>query len=255
MCQENKKIKAIFNLKNYGSDKSSFNALKYATGDAAIMLHMDLEEEITVVEKFLNKWEEGSNYVVGQKIKSDENTLVKLLKKIYYIFYNFTSKFPLVKNTALFLISKKYLQFLKFVNDPDPFTRGIFSEIFDEPDIVKITQQKRKFGTSKNNLYSIFKFGIKGLLKSSTSPIRLYVTLSIIISLICALSLVSYYLLFTNTNLMHDIIFYFLLILIFISFGLFVGIGIIVEYLMILLNFSKNLKVIEKEKINFDETN
>ena len=64
------KFKVIFNSRNYGVHISTFNAIKYAKGDALIpMLPVDMQDTPEIIVDFIKKWEEGFDIVYGIKKK------------------------------------------------------------------------------------------------------------------------------------------------------------------------------------------
>ena len=59
-------FKVIFNSRNYGVHISTFNAIKYAKGDALIpMLPIDMQDTPELIIDFIKKWEEGFDIVYG----------------------------------------------------------------------------------------------------------------------------------------------------------------------------------------------
>lgn len=253
LAKSNNKIKIIFNLKNYGEEKSAFNAISNASGDIIITLHTDLEEPVSTISKFLKKYEEGYTYVVGQKVKSDENNVFNFFKNIYYFIYNKISDTKLVKNTALIMIDKKHSNIFKNNIDSDPFTRGLLSELLPTPGIVQIDHSTRKYGKSKNNFFSLYNLGIKGLVKFSFLPLRLLCLICFIsgffcmvVTLIIIIAKLTY---FAGSQLNISTIY------LFVSFVLtiiFFFCGLIGEYIISIFSYLKKTPiVIEEKKINF----
>lgn len=67
LCGIDKRVRAIFNGKNYGYTRSSFNGLISATGDAVVLLYEDLQDPPEVIPEFVSLWEKGHTVVCGQK--------------------------------------------------------------------------------------------------------------------------------------------------------------------------------------------
>jgi len=253
LCVQSNKIKVVLNNLNYGADRSILNLIKYASGDAIISISCDLQEDIKIISNFLSKWESGKNYVVGQIISNDENILSQFIKKRFYNLYNKLSNSYLTKNSAGWLIDKNYNNILKQVNDPEPFARGIFSQILGVPETVPVIKRKRKIGKTKHNFFDYYSIAINGIAKSSSAVMRIITLSGFFLSLIFIL--ISFYYLFMK--IIHWDSFTLglapLIILIcLLSSFLLLSIGLIGEYISAILEFNKNIPFVEKEKINFD---
>ena len=67
ICSENKSVKAIFNIKNFGHLKSPFYGLLQCKGDAVIYISSDFQDPIELIPNLLEKWLEGHRVVLLQK--------------------------------------------------------------------------------------------------------------------------------------------------------------------------------------------
>ncbi len=254
LAVKDKKFKVILNTKNFGPDRSSFHALKQSNGDLVINIHTDLEEPVDLIDKFISSWENGNKVAFGQKIESNEFFITKIFKNLYYKFFNLISKTKIIQNSAGFMLDKKISNIIKKINDPSPFLRGLIMELYDRPELIPFRKEMRKKGISKNNFFSLYDLGITGLVKLSVLPLRVIVFVGFVLSLIFFI-LGLFYLLYK--------IFYWdsfdagiaplTVGLFFISSFIIFILGIIGEYLIVLINYSKNIpNVVEDEKINFD---
>ena len=67
LCVSNPKIKAIFNIRNYGGLNSPFYGLLQATGDCAILMCADFQDPVELIPKYIDQWESGYKIVLGQR--------------------------------------------------------------------------------------------------------------------------------------------------------------------------------------------
>lgn len=84
LAQNDKNVKLILNIKNFGHIRSPYYGLLQATGDAAILMVADLQDPPFLIPVFIKKWEEGHQIVLGVKNKSKENPIMFSLRKIFY---------------------------------------------------------------------------------------------------------------------------------------------------------------------------
>ena len=84
LCQKHNEVKAVFYSKNFGYLKNTFYSMQQAKGDCAIIVHADLQNPPELIPKFIEKWENGAQVVLGVKNKSREHKFVYFLRTIFY---------------------------------------------------------------------------------------------------------------------------------------------------------------------------
>ena len=57
LCAEDRRVKAIFNAKNFGQLRSPVHGLKQAYGDAVLRLNADFQDPPELIPQFVRKWE------------------------------------------------------------------------------------------------------------------------------------------------------------------------------------------------------
>ena len=68
IAKDDNKIKLIFNSRNFGSVRSPYYGLLQTSGDAAILINADFQDPIDLIPKYIEKWKEGSDIVLNEKI-------------------------------------------------------------------------------------------------------------------------------------------------------------------------------------------
>ena len=157
ICKENKKIKAIFNSKNFGQFNSPYHGLCQTTGDCTISVCCDFQDPVEMIPKFLAEWENGHDIVIGIKTSSKENKLMYLLRSIYYRMIRKMSKVEQIEHfTGFGLYDKSFIQVLRDLKDPTPFLRGIVAELGPKIKKIEYEQAKRRAGKTSNNFFSLY---------------------------------------------------------------------------------------------------
>ena len=252
LAEKDKKVKVIFNTRNFGPGRSSAYGLFQTTGDSVIVLAADLQDPPELIPKFLKKWEEGYKVVWGQKTESEENKLMYLIRKIYYIII---AKFSENNITGYGLYDKKVVQQLKNENNPHPNFRYSITDFGYDISLIAYKQNKRLHGKSSYNFFRYLDTAISALISTSRFPLRMITYCGFLLSMFCFF-LELYYLvkklLYWNSfqlglvSLIVAVLFIIAIQMIFI--------GILGEYLNEVLNWVviKPL-VIEEERINFEK--
>lgn len=255
ISSRDKNVKLIFNRTDYGHIKSPFHAIRQTTSDATIFLVCDLQDPPNLIKEFVSKWKSGSKLVLGVKKSSKENSLVFLVRKIYYKLLNLISSENLQENFLGFgLYDKKVVDYLKKIDDPEPYLRGLVIESGFKPDVIKYDQDKRTAGITKNNFFTLYDLAMIGITSYSKAPLRVIILISFLLGLI-SLSISVIYLLYKllfwsefQLGVAPIIVLFTFLFSIVLFF-----LGIIGEYILsIHIRLRKRPLVIEKERINFD---
>ncbi len=254
ICKNNKKIKAIFNAKNFGQFNSPYYAMLQATGDAVISIACDFQEPVELIKDFLREWDLGYKIVIGVKSNSYEGFLLKTVKKLYYAMIK---KFSTVEQIKMFtgfgLYDRDFIEILRKLDDPTPFLRGIVAELGFKRKEIQFEQGIRVAGKSSNNFLSFY----DAAMLSFTSYTKLGLRLATFIGFVALVFSFIVSIIYLIMKLIWWDRFYAGMIPILIGM-LFLGsvqiffIGIIGEYVLsINQRVMKRPLVIEEERINF----
>lgn len=173
ICAKNKKIKAIFNTKNFGQFNSPFYGMLQTTGDCTICMCCDFQDPIELVPKFVEEWEKGYKIVCGIKTTSKENKIVYSLRSFYYKTIKKMSTVDQIEHfTGFGLYDKSFMDVLRSLDDPTPFIRGIVAELGPERKEIEYCQPERRAGKTHNNWASLFDAAMLSFTSYTKTPIR-----------------------------------------------------------------------------------
>lgn len=157
LCAKDKKIKAIFNCKNFGQFNSPFHGLQQTNGECTIMMSADFQEPVCMIHEMVLEWEKGYKIVALIKTQSEENKTMRFFRTCYYKIIKKISSIEQIEHfTGAGLYDKTFIDVLKNLNDPMPFLRGIVAELGAKRKDLPYTQVKRRAGTSHNNWYTLY---------------------------------------------------------------------------------------------------
>lgn len=159
LCGDDKRIKAIFNVANFGQFNSPFHGMCQTTGDCTISMCCDFQDPVEMIPTFVHEWEQGHKIVSGIKSTSKENGFIYWLRSCYYKLIKNMSDVKMIEHfTGFGLYDKSFIAILKELNDPVPFLRGIVAEYgsgFNRKEIF-YEQAKRRAGKTHNNFFSLY---------------------------------------------------------------------------------------------------
>ena len=255
LCQENKNIKAIFNAKNFGQFRSPFNAMINANGDCVILMVSDFQDPPKIIVDFVREWESGYKIVIGIKNKSKENLIKHFIRSLYYKLMKYISDIEHIEHfTGTGLYDKSFIKTISVLDDPDPYIRGIVSELGYKIKKINYEKQNRKAGKSKNNFFTLYNIAMISITNYSKIVLRLatmigflFSFLSFIFGLIYFIYKIIYWHSF-NVGIAPLILGVFFIGSIQLFF-----LGLIGEYIVNINDrLMKRPLVIEEKRINFD---
>jgi len=255
LCSNNKKIKAIYNAKNFGQFNSPYHGLCQTKGDCAILICADFQDPTDMIPKFVKEWENGYKIVSGIKTDSKENSFVYFLRSCYYKAIKRMSSVEQIEHfTGFGLYDKSFIDTLRRLDDPIPFLRGIVAELGSHRKELEYTQLKRRAGKTSNNWYSLYDAAMLSFTSYTKIGLRIAVILGFIFSALSLLSAFAY----TTLKLMFwdkfpaGMIPVLLGVFVLGSLQLFF-IGLVGEYIMNINSRIMNRPlVVEEKRINFD---
>jgi dolichol-phosphate mannosyltransferase len=255
LASKDKRIKAIFNARNFGHIRSPYYGILQTSGEATIYMASDFQDPPDMIPEFLEEWEKGWKLVMAIKPVSKSSPVMHFLRKTYYRFIDKISDIEIIKDSTGFgLYDKKVLDHLRNINDPYPFLRGLICEIGYPIKTIPFIQPRRLGGITKNNFYTLFDIAMLGMVSHSKVPIRIAALAGFLlgaVSILVALYFLAMKLMFWNSFPLGGapaIIGLFFLLGILLFF-----IGILGEYIGSIHTYIQNRPiVVEKERINFN---
>jgi polyisoprenyl-phosphate glycosyltransferase len=248
-------VKVIVNQRNFGPVRSPHHAFLQATGDAVISLSADLQDPPSLIPTFLERWEQGFKVVVGVKRTSKESWGMFLVRTLYYRLLHRLSDVTLIQHATGFgLFDKVFVDMVRALEDPYPYTRGLIAEFGFECATIPYDQPARKHGTSKHSFYTLYDVAMVGITSHSKLPLRLATIFGFALSALSLLVAIGYFvykLIFWNS---FPVGIAPMVIGLFLSFSVqLFFMGMLGEYIAVIhTRVMKRPLVVEKERINFD---
>lgn len=174
IAEKDKHVKVIFNLRNYGAERSDVHAFFHTDGDAVICMACDLQTPSSLIPAFLREWEKGSKVVWAQKINSEESWFMwKIRSLYYYIIRKMSSVKQYDQITGFGLYDREVIEYIRRAHDPNPLFRNIVPELGFEPALISFEQPARHSGRSSYNFFSYYSLAMASLINTSRVPLHL----------------------------------------------------------------------------------
>ncbi|MBP5311944.1 MAG: glycosyltransferase family 2 protein [Clostridia bacterium] len=193
ICAKEKRVKAIFNVKNFGQFNSPFYGMLQAKCDALVLLCCDFQDPVDMIPKFVKEWENGAKIVCGIKSHSKESKLVYGLRTIYYkLIKKFSTIEQIEHFTGFGLYDNEFLDIMRRLDDPIPFLRGVVAEYGYKRKDIEYTQEKRRAGKTHNNWVSLLDAAMLSVTTYTRAGVRLAMCLGFVLSVFNILLALAY---------------------------------------------------------------
>lgn len=249
-------VKVIVNARNFGVFRSTFNGLRYATGDAVfVLVPVDLQDPPELIPEFVKLWEQGYEVVAGARSTREESWLMKSTRGLFYRIINGLSDVELVPYVGEFqLIDRKVLHAVLAHNDNYPYIRGIIASCGFRRIIVPYVWKARKRGFSKHSMMALVDQALNAIFAFTKAPMRFCTLAGLLIATICILfSIISVLAYLFSPGLAPRGTTTIIVSLFFLSGIQMLFIGMLGEYITAIHNQVRGgPMVIERDRINID---
>ncbi len=256
IAAEDKHVKVIVNSRNFGANRSPLHGYYCATGDAIIPIFADLQTPPTLIPELVAHWEKGFRIVAAIKRPAREGFVMTRVRGLFYLLIRKISHIEQIPNFIGFgLYDRSIIDIIKSLAEPDPYFRGLVSEIGFEKQLVIYDVPERQHGRSRHSIFDLIDFAFTGIFSYSKAPIRVMTLVGFMVSclsFVCGFVYFIAKLLFWYSlplGMAPVVIATFMLG----SIQIF-ALGVVGEYVGLLLQYARRFPlVIEKERINFDD--
>jgi len=185
VAKNNASVKYLSFSRNFGHQMALKAGLDYAGGDCVISMDADLQHPPELINKLINKWQEG--YDVVYTIRKDISSvgfLKKITSRMYYKLINRISDVDIPLFVADFrLLDKKVVDELRKFKETFLFIRGIVSWLGYRQTGIEYEVKDRNAGSTKYTLRKMISFAIQGITSFSIAPLRVAILIGFIVSM------------------------------------------------------------------------
>lgn len=158
--------------------------------DAVISMDADLQDDIEVLDKMVEEYQNGNEIVYGVRSSRKKDSIFKkFTAESFYHIMNLMGVEIVFNHADYRLTSKKVLESLSGFREVNLFLRGIFPSIGYKHTTVLYERNERFAGESKYPLKKMLAFAWEGITSFTVSPLKMIAGLGMIISFfsLCAL--------------------------------------------------------------------
>lgn len=184
ICKNNSMFAGLYLSGNVGHQNAILAGMMTVKelADIVITLDADLQQDINVLEQFIEQWENGCEIVYGIRKSRDTDSIFK--KTTALIFYKLLQLLGVhvLKNHADYrLLSKRALEELSNFKEVNLFLRGLIPMIGFQSGVVYFDVSERFAGKSKYTLKKMCTLAMDGITSLSIKPIRIITSIGVLV--------------------------------------------------------------------------
>ena len=84
LCAQDKRVKAIFNTRNFGHVNSPYYGALQSHGDCVIIMGADFQDPPALIPRMVGAWEQGHKIVCMVKNNTRSGPLTNVLRAVYF---------------------------------------------------------------------------------------------------------------------------------------------------------------------------
>lgn len=167
------RVQIITLSRNFGYQASITAGMRHARGDAIVNIDVDCEDPPELIPQFIDKWLAGADVAYGIRKQREEFIGMHLARKAFYRVTRRVADHEIVLDMAeFFLVDKRVRDVVLATRSTFPFVRGQVGYVGFRREGIPYKRGRRLVGETHYNLLGAIKFGVAGILSSSTLPLR-----------------------------------------------------------------------------------
>lgn len=171
--------------RNFGQSIAIAAGLRYARGDAVVVMDSDLQHPPAVVLRFIERWRAGAKIVFGQRrSRIADSALRDTYSRAFYAIFGKIGQTDLPVGISDFLLlDRQAVDSVNRLGERTRFTRGLYAWIGYDSAVVPFDAGERATGVSKWSFLKLASSALDGIVSFSTLPLKVWSYIGALVSL------------------------------------------------------------------------
>lgn len=184
--RRNPAIKVVSLARNFGKELALTAGIDYSQGQAVVPIDADLQDPPECIQHLIEKWREGYDVVYAKRrSRAGETWFKKFSANSFYRIIARMSQVPIPQDTGDFrLMDRRVVDALKQLPERTRFMKGLFAWVGYKQTYITYDRDPRHSGNTKWNYWKLWNFALDGIVSFSSTPLRVWGYLGVMISII-----------------------------------------------------------------------
>lgn len=176
LAMDSDKVKVIHFSRNYGHEAAMIAGIDYSSGDGVICMDADLQHPVECIPQILNTFNQGYEVISMVRTANKSAGVIKnVTSGLFYKVLNKISDTHFEENASdFFAVTRRPVEVLKkHFRESSRFLRAYVQSIGFKKTTLEYEAHDRAAGESKYNIRSLFKFSVQAMLSYSDLPLQI----------------------------------------------------------------------------------
>ncbi len=188
--------------RNFGYQANIKAGYDHCTGEAAVQLDADGEDDPKIISELLREWEKGFDVVYGIRESRVENFVLSFIRNIFYLFLKKFSEIDIPNKAGDFrIVNRKVINYLKKFDEKNLYLRGLISYIGFKQNGIKYHRRKRFSGKSKISLLKYFNISLTAITSFTKTPLIMIFMIGFFMFISSIILLIIYFVMYLNGSI------------------------------------------------------
>jgi polyisoprenyl-phosphate glycosyltransferase len=193
LAEHDPRIRFVAFTRNFGHQAALRAGLRYARGDAVVLMDCDFEHPPELIPAMIAEWRGGAKIVVTERVTAPRQVslLKSLSSRLFYRLLDSIGDVRIEPGSADFLLlDRTAVDTINGFETRELFLRGLVRWLGYPLAKLTFTQGVRQVGESKFTLRRMIDFAAMGIIAHSIKPLRIAIHLSLVFAAVGVLLLV-----------------------------------------------------------------
>lgn len=178
--------KLISFTRNFGKEVALAAGLRYATGDACLMLDSDGQHPVEAIPSMLKLWESSAPIITA--VAKNKNTDHKLGSRLFYFILRLLGNKAIRPGTMDFrLIDRVVIDEFNQFSEHNRITRGLIDWLGFPQTYLEVKTHGRTSGRSTYSFRKLTNLALDTFISTSRAPLRIFGIIGLLITLVSGL--------------------------------------------------------------------
>jgi glycosyltransferase involved in cell wall biosynthesis len=256
LSQHDPRIKLVSFSRNFGKEVALAAGLRYARGDAVVLMDGDLQHPPELIATFVERWRQGYQMVYGQRTQPSSTSPGRVLAtRLFYRVFTALAQTKLTRGACDFrLIDRRAVDALNALTEHTRFTKGLYAWVGFKQIGVPFDPAPRCAGRSGWSNIGLVRFALDAITSFSTTPLRVWAYLGAGMTGLAVLGLAAALLTGLGFDAGAAVVWYLPMLMALFAGLQLLGLGVIGEYLGRVFNEVRGRPLfLVAEEIGFDK--
>ncbi len=179
-----KAIRLLVLSRNFGKEIALSAGIEHSNSDAIITLDGDSQHPVGLIPKFISKWQNGADVVIGiRKADDSKSTISRLNSALFYRLFNYFSDQELIPGSTDFrLIDRAVANEFNKLREEHRMTRFLIDWLGFDRQFIEFSANERLDGKATYSTKKLIRLAFNSFISSSPKPLYLFAYLGVFIS-------------------------------------------------------------------------